>query len=139
MNGLIRKLKEDSISIKLFVGNLNFETTQQELESLFAEMGELSDVFLPIDRQTGRPRGFAFIEFADSAAATAAIERFDGYDLGGRSLRVNQAEERPRRQGPSSFSDSRPDFGSPSGQPFNPKAGKPKGSRRNLRGRKRSL
>ncbi len=102
-------------------------------------MGELSDVFLPVDRQTGRPRGFAFIEFVDSAAAKAAIERFNDYDLAGRNLRVNEAEERPRRQGPASFSDSYSDFGPPSGQPFSSKGGKPKGSRRNLRGRKRSL
>ncbi len=108
-------------------------------------MGELSDVFLPVDRQTGRPRGFAFIEFIDTAAAKAAIERFNDYDLAGRNLRVNEAEERPQRQRPSSFSNSGggggsfSDFGSPSGQPFNPKVGKPKGSRRNLRGKKRSL
>ncbi len=102
-------------------------------------MGELSDVFLPVDRATGRPRGFAFIEFVDTAAAKAAIERFNDYDLAGRNLRVNEAEERPQRQRPSSFSNSYSDFGSPSGQPFNPKAGKPKGSRRNLRGKKRSL
>ncbi len=102
-------------------------------------MGELSDVFLPVDRQTGRPRGFAFIEFVDTAAAKAAIERFNDYDLAGRNLRVNEAEERPQRQRPSSFSNSYSDFGAPSGQPFNPKVGKPKGSRRNLRGRKRSL
>ena len=139
--------EEDNISTKLFVGNLSFDTTQQELESLFAEMGELSDVFLPVDRATGRPRGFAFIEFVDTAAAKAAIERFNDYDLGGRNLRVNEAEERPQRQRPSSFSNSGgggggggfSDFGSSSGQPFNPKAGKPKGSRRNLRGKKRSL
>ena len=107
-------------------------------------MGELSDVFLPVDRATGRPRGFAFIEFVDTAAAKAAIERFNDYDLAGRNLRVNEAEERPQRQRPSSFSNSGggsfSDFGSSSGgQPFNPKAGKPKGSRRNLRGKKRSL
>lgn len=130
--------EEDIISTKLFVGNLNFDTTQQEIESLFGEVGEIRDIFLPSDRDTGRPRGFAFVEFVDDAAATAAIERFDGYELGGRNLRVNEAQERPRRSpGPRSFSDfsDADSFSRPRG----PKIPKPKGSRRNLRSRKRSF
>ena len=124
---------------RIFVGNLDFNTSREELESLFGEAGQVRDVFLPTDRETGRPRGFAFVEFEADGDASSAIERFNDYDLAGRNLRVNEAEERPQRQRPSSFSNSYSDFGSPSGQPFNPKAGKPKGSRRNLRGRKRSL
>ncbi len=117
---------------KLFVGNLSFETTQREIQSLFAEVGQVSDVFLPVDRETGRPRGFAFVEYLDATAATAAIERFDGYELGGRSLRVNRAEERPQRA--PRFSD-----GAPPRQPWGPRGSKPKGSRRNIRSRKRGL
>lgn len=115
----------------MFVGNLNFKTTREELEELFAQAGQIQDVFLPMDRDTGRPRGFAFVEFAEESEASAAIEKFDGHELGGRQLRVNAAEDRPRT--PRSFDpDDRP-FGA--GKP----PGKPKGSRRNIRGKKRSL
>jgi RNA recognition motif-containing protein len=112
---------------------LNFRTMQDELQSLFSEVGEVVEVFLPSDRMTGRPRGFAFVEFTDEASALAAIQRFDGYELGGRNLRVNAAEaQRPRQ--PSGFFD-----GSPPPMPFRPGGNKSKGSRRNLRARKRSL
>jgi cold-inducible RNA-binding protein len=111
---------------------LNFRTMQDEIHDLFSEVGEIREVFLPSDRQTGRPRGFAFVDFVDEASALAAIQRFDGYELGGRQLRVNAAEaQRPRQ--PRGFFD-----GSPPPMPFSP-PGKSKGSRRNLRARKRSL
>ncbi len=87
---------------------------------------------MPADRQTGRPRGFAFVEFTEAAAAAEAIERFDGYQLEGRSLRVSAAEERPRRS--PNYSDT-----GPSAKPRGPRGSKPKGSRRNLRSRKRGL
>jgi len=90
-------------------------------------------VFLPTDRDSGRPRGFAFVEFADSGAATAAIEKFDGYELGGRNLRVNQAEERSRSP---RFSAGRNEGG---GGYDAPKRFKPKGSRKNMRARKRGF
>ncbi len=88
------------------------------------------EVFLPTDRDTGRPRGFAFVQYEDTSAAEAAIEKFDGYELDGRNLRVNEAQE--KRSAPRGFSDGGPppSFGGP------PRS---KGSRRNLRGRKRSL
>ena len=95
-------------------------------------MGQVAEVFLPTDRATGRPRGFAFVEFVEEAAAAEAIERFNGYELQGRSLRVSKAEERQRRS--LSFSDTRP-FGAPRGA----KGAKPKGSRRNIRGKKRGF
>jgi cold-inducible RNA-binding protein len=81
---------------KVFVGNLNFNTSRDELETLFAQVGKPRDVFMPTERETGRPRGFAFVEFETDDEASQAIERFNGYELGGRALRVNRAEERPR-------------------------------------------
>lgn len=87
------------------------------------------EVFLPTDRATGRPRGFAFVEFATSEGAAAAIERFDGAELGGRKLRINPADSGPRR----------PAFAPAPGPPPGRRHGKSKGSRRGLRGKKRSL
>jgi RNA recognition motif-containing protein len=118
---------------KVFVGNLDFKTTREELERLFSEIAPPIDLFLPMDRATGRPRGFAFVEFETEDQAQRAIARFNDHELGSRSLRVNLAEDRPRQQRPSFSFD-------PGSVPF---AGdvphKSKGSRRNLRARKRSL
>lgn len=121
------------ISQKVFVGNLSYEATQGDLEALFSEAGEIVEVFLPADRNTGRPRGFAFIEFTDEGAVAKAIEEFNDLEFKGRNLRVKEAEERPRRA-PRIFSDD--DGGGFRG---GDKRAKPKGSRRNVRGRKRSL
>lgn len=79
---------------KLYVGNLPYRTTEDELRQLFGQVGEVQDVYLPTDRETGRPRGFGFVELSDDAAASEAIRRFDGYTLGDRQLRVNEAQER---------------------------------------------
>jgi len=125
--------QEDVIGTKVFVGNLNFRTMQDDLHNLFSEVGEVREVFLPSDRMTGRPRGFAFVDFTDEASATAAIQRFDGYELDGRQLRVNAAEAQRPRQTRGFFD------GSPPPMSFPPGGGKSKGSRRNLRARKRSL
>ena len=84
---------------KVFVGNLNFNTSREEVETLFSQVGKPRDVFMPNDRETGRPRGFAFVEFETDDEANNAIEKFNGYELGGRALRVNRAEERPRGAG----------------------------------------
>src|SRR5438105_14178930 len=84
---------------KVFVGNLDFNTTKSEVQNLFSEIGEIRDVYLPMDRQSGRPRGFAFVEFASDEDAAKAIEKFNGYQLSGRALRVNAAEDRPRTGG----------------------------------------
>src|SRR5437016_12052539 len=84
---------------KVFVGNLDFNTTRDEVQSLFSQVGNVRDVFLPNDRETGRPRGFAFVEYENDEDAAKAIEKFNGYELGGRALRVNAAEDRPRRSG----------------------------------------
>jgi len=86
-----------TISAKVFVGNLNYSTTKEDLVGLLSGAGEIVDAFLPTDRETGRPRGFAFITFANDEQAAACIEQFDRADLGGRALNINAAEERPRR------------------------------------------
>ncbi|MGN6183121.1 MAG: RNA recognition motif domain-containing protein [Thermoanaerobaculia bacterium] len=88
------------MAAKVFVGNLNFSTTKTEVQDLFSQVGAIRDVFLPMDRESGRPRGFAFVEFASDEDAAKAIEKFNGYELSGRALRVNAAEDRPRSSGP---------------------------------------
>src|SRR5687768_7163603 len=164
------------MSSKVFVGNLDFNTTKTEVQTLFAEAGEVRDVYLPTDRESGRPRGFAFVEFASEEQAAAAITKFNGYQMGGRTLRVNAAEDRPRG-GAGGGGGGRPSYGGGGGgyaggggggggygggggggcgggggggytggggggggyggERFPPS--KPKGSRRNIRGKKRSL
>jgi len=124
--------------------------------TLLAEAGRVVNVHLPTDRETGRPRGFAFVEFSQAGEAADAITRFNNREVGGRRLNVNPADDRPRRVGdrppfrPSSGGP--PSYASPGGapaafgeqrddSPFGPNARpfKNKGSRRNLRARKRSL
>lgn len=154
--------REDPITAKIFVGNLSFKSSREELETLFAQEGKVSEVFLPTDRESGLPRGFAFVTFESDEDAARAVEKFNGYEFGGRALRVNSADERPRRP---------PSFGGGGDRPFGGGgggdrsfggggggggdrfgggggggggdrfggAGKPKGSRRNIRGKKRSL
>lgn len=162
------------MSSKVFVGNLDFNTTKTEVQTLFAEAGEVRDVYLPTDRESGRPRGFAFVEFASEEQAAAAIQKFNGYQMGGRTLRVNAAEDRPRGAGGGGgqrsfggggggggygggggggygggggggygggggggYGGSGGGGGGYGGERFPPS--KPKGSRRNIRGKKRSL
>ncbi len=83
---------------KLFVGNLSYSATEDEIRELFAQYGEPISVKLITDRETGRPRGFGFVEMED-AEADAAVAGLNGTDVGGRSLRVDEARERPPRQG----------------------------------------
>ena len=78
---------------KIYVGNLPFTSTEEELRDLFARHGSVESVKVIMDRETGRPRGFAFVEM-DATGAADAIRALDGTDLGGRSLRVNEAQER---------------------------------------------
>ncbi len=87
---------------KLYVGNLPFRSTEDELRDLFAQHGEVSSASIVMDRETGRSRGFAFIEMTDDNDADTAINALNGYSLGGRALVVNEArprEERPRGGG----------------------------------------
>jgi RNA recognition motif-containing protein len=85
---------------RLFVGNLSFSTTEDTLRMALSEGGRtVKDVHMPADRETGRPRGFAFAEMGSEADAKAAIAALDGKQLDGRPLKVNEAEERPPRTG----------------------------------------
>jgi len=140
---------------KVFVGNLDFNTTRDEVEALFAQVGTVRDVFLPTDRESGRPRGFAFVEFESDDDAAKAIEKFNGHDLGGRSLRVNAAEDRPPRAGGAGGGGRSFGGGGGAGRggggggsyggggggggAYGGGGGKPKGSRRNIRAKKRGL
>ncbi len=79
---------------RLYIGNLPFTSTEDELRKLFGEYGAVLGVDLIGDRETGRPRGFGFVEMEEAAAADAAIAALDGKDFGGRNLKVNVAQER---------------------------------------------
>ncbi len=80
--------------MSIFVGNLPFRAEQEDVIQLFAPFGEVANCSLPLERDTGRKRGFAFIEMADEAAEAAAIEALQGAELMGRPLRINKAEPR---------------------------------------------
>src|SRR5437867_10830675 len=136
------------MSAKVFVGNLDFKTSRDEVQSLFSQVGSIKDVFLPTDRESGRPRGFAFVEFESDEDAQKAIEKFNGYELSGRALRVKAAEDRPRggsgggggRGGSGGGGYGGGGYGgggyggSGGGGDRFPPGGKSKGSRRNIRG-----
>jgi len=85
------------MSMKLYVGNLAFETSRDELQTLFAQTGTVESVSLIEDRETGRPRGYGFIEMSTKEEGAAAIEKFNGQELGGRFLKVDQAKQRENR------------------------------------------
>ena len=88
--------------MSIFVGNLPFRAEQEDVIELFAQFGEVTNCALPLERDTGRKRGFAFIEMGDEATEAAAIEGLQGAELMGRPLRINKAEPRgsaPRRGG----------------------------------------
>lgn len=85
---------------RLFVGNLSFGITEDQLRTLFEEGGrQVTNVSIVVDRDTGRPRGFGFVEMGSDTDAEAAIRALNGRDLGGRALTVNEARERPPRPG----------------------------------------
>ena len=127
------------MAVRLFVGNLSYTTTEAELRAYFATVAPPSQVVLPVDRDTGRPRGFAFVEFADRSHAEAAIQKFNGQMFSGRPLAVSEARARedrgpggpPRPAGgfsgprPGGFGAPRPPspFGGP--RPFDPGAPTP--------------
>src|SRR5881394_429474 len=87
------------MATKLYVGNLAFQTTSQELQELFAQAGTVESASVVEDRDTGRSRGFAFVEMSTKEEAAAAIDQFNGKELGGRALKVNEAKPRENRAG----------------------------------------
>ena len=130
------------MAVRLFVGNLSYNTTEAELRAHFSTIAPPSQVVLPVDRETGRPRGFAFVEFIERAHAEAAIQKFNGQIFSGRPLAVSEARARedrgpggPPRPGgfsgprPGGFGGPRPpsSFGGP--RPFDPAAPAPPRSR----------
>jgi RNA recognition motif-containing protein len=82
------------MSVRLFVGNLPYDATEDEIRSHFSSVGNLSYVFVPVDRETGKKRGFAFVEFADETQAQEAIRQFNNQPFKGRPLAVNEARAR---------------------------------------------
>ena len=98
------------MSTKLYVGNLAFQTTRQELQTLFAQAGTVQSADIIEDRETGRSRGFAFIEMSTNAEAVAAIDQFNGKDLAGRLLKVNEAKPRENRNGGRNFGGNRDSY-----------------------------
>lgn len=87
------------MSTKLYVGNLSFDTSSTDLETLFAKAGTVQSVSLIEDRETGRSRGFGFVEMQTKEEGEAAIAQFNGTELGGRTLKVNEAKPREDRNG----------------------------------------
>ena len=85
------------MAVRLFVGNLAYSTTEADLRTYFGAVAPPSQVVLPVDRETGRPRGFAFVEFLDRANAEQAIQRFNGQPFNGRPLAVSEARAREDR------------------------------------------
>ncbi|MGE4453700.1 MAG: RNA recognition motif domain-containing protein [Sphaerochaeta sp.] len=81
---------------KIYVGNMSYRTTEEELRDLFAQYGTVLSANIIIDRETRRPKGFAFVEMEEEASADAAISELDGKEFGGRNLRVNEAIAKPR-------------------------------------------
>lgn len=139
----------NGLGTKIFVGNLDFRTSPDQVREFFAPAGKIEDVFFPTDRETGRSRGFAFVTFSAEAEANDAIAKFNGQQLDGRPLRVNAAEDRPPRAGGGGGGGGGDRFGGGDryggggggggGGDDRFGGGKPKGSRRNIRAKKRSL
>jgi cold-inducible RNA-binding protein len=102
--------ENNSMSMKLYVGNLSFQTSSDDLQQLFAQVGTVESATVVEDRDTGRSRGFGFVEMASKEEGQKAIEEFNGKDLNGRNLTVNEArprEERGNRGGGRGFGGNR--------------------------------
>jgi len=96
------------MSVRLFVGNLTYDVTEAELKELLSAAGSLISVRIPTDRETGKPRGFAFVEFSDAAQAEEAIRRFNQQPFKGRPLVINEARPREEGSGARSSAPARP-------------------------------
>ena len=110
----------------LFVGNMNFKTTEDQLRSLFQPLGEITRIRIMTDRDTGRARGFAFVEMPNDEEATKAITALNGKELEGRALNVNEARPKPERSAPRRDDGnrggfSRDDYSGSSRQPREPR------------------
>lgn len=90
---------QGGLQMNIYVGNLNFSTTEENVRAAFEAHGQVDSVRLITDRETGRPRGFGFVEMANDEEAKAAIAELDGTELDGRSLKVNEARPRGDRRG----------------------------------------
>lgn len=101
-------LKGRAMAVRLFVGNLPYETTETELREFFSSVGTLTNVIIPVDRETGKRRGFAFVEFSDQAQAEEASRKLNNQQFKGRSITINEARARESR--PDSGPGSRPGF-----------------------------
>ncbi len=88
------------MNAKLYVGNLSYSTTEEELRELFGQAGQVKDASLVLDRETRRPRGFAFVEMTTQEEAEKAIQMFNNHELDGRRLTVDMARPREERPGP---------------------------------------
>lgn len=88
---------EHQPTMRMYVGNLSFNTTEQDLRSLFSEHGDVTDVHIPSDRETGQARGFAFVTMDSASAMEDAIKAVDGEEHDGRALKVNEARPREER------------------------------------------
>ena len=95
----------------IFVGNLSYQTTQDDLHAAFAQYGGVERVNIVTDRDTGQPRGFAFVEMSDSQAAQSAITHLNGSELNGRALNVNEARPKPQGGGGGGFGGGRREGG----------------------------
>ena len=143
------------MAVRLFIGNLPYSASEADLRAHFAAVAEPSHVVMPVDRETGRPRGFAFVEFADRAVAEDVIKKFDAQPFQGRNLAVSEArarEDRPPGPRPGGFSSPRPGggfggprapgggggFGGPRPGGFGPRPGGPGGPPPGPGGRDRS-
>jgi RNA recognition motif-containing protein len=116
----------------VFAGNLSFDVSREDAMELFGSVGPVIDIVMPVDRATGRPRGFAFVEYESEDDAEKAIETLDGREHAGRTLKIREARDRPPRM-PRDMGGGPPPF-DPDGRPF-----KRKGSRRGIRARKRGF
>ncbi len=98
--GLTNYIKKKLMAKKLYIGGLPYSTRDEELKDTFSKAGTVASATVIIDKMSGRSKGFGFVEFASDEEANRAIEMFDGTDLGGRNIKVNEArpmEDRPRR------------------------------------------
>jgi RNA recognition motif-containing protein len=93
----VEELDDMDNNNKLFVGNLAYTVSEADLRELFSPYGEVTSASVPVDRESNRPRGFAFIEMSSQAGAEAAIKALDGHELSGRNLKVNISQPKPRR------------------------------------------